>query len=176
MSKENVDLIRNLYDGFAKGDVPAVLAGFDPEIVWNEAENFPYADGNPYCGPDAVLQGVFMRLGSHHACPTSRSVRRGHQGAKDDRYMPPGQGPSFRRPAPTRMAAGSPRRSHSAPCPTRDKVHSTRSSAACERCHDGLNNRALLHLPLRLNNQTGSTSAATILLFGIFRDLLTNFL
>jgi len=64
MSKENVDTIRNLYDLFAKGDVPTVLAGLDPKIEWNEAENFPYADGNPYIGPDAVLEGVFMRLGS----------------------------------------------------------------------------------------------------------------
>jgi ketosteroid isomerase-like protein len=36
----------------------------DPEIEWNEAENFPYADGNPYIGPDAVVEGVFSRLGS----------------------------------------------------------------------------------------------------------------
>ena len=64
MSKENVSTIRNLYDLFAKGDVPTVLAAFDPEIEWNEAENFPYADGNPYVGPDAVLQGVFIRLAS----------------------------------------------------------------------------------------------------------------
>jgi ketosteroid isomerase-like protein len=64
MSQENVNAIRNLYDLFAKGDVPTVLAGFDPNIEWNEAENFPYADGNPYVGPNAVLEGVFMRLGS----------------------------------------------------------------------------------------------------------------
>ena len=35
----------------------------DPAIVWNEAEGFPYADKNPYVGPQAVLEGVFMRLG-----------------------------------------------------------------------------------------------------------------
>ena len=64
MSQENVNAIRNLYDLFAKGDVPTVLAGFDQNIEWNEAENFPYADGNPYIGPNAVLEGVFMRLGS----------------------------------------------------------------------------------------------------------------
>jgi hypothetical protein len=34
-----------------------------PDIVWNEAENFPYADGNPYCGPEAILAGVFARIG-----------------------------------------------------------------------------------------------------------------
>ena len=34
-----------------------------PSIIWNEAENFPYADQNPYVGPGAVAQGVFARLG-----------------------------------------------------------------------------------------------------------------
>jgi ketosteroid isomerase-like protein len=64
MSQENVDLVRGMYDAFAAGDVPTVLENFDPEIVWNEAENFPYADGNPYVGPQAVVDGVFARLGS----------------------------------------------------------------------------------------------------------------
>jgi hypothetical protein len=36
----------------------------DPSIEWNEAENFIYADRNPYVGPQAVLEGVFTRLGS----------------------------------------------------------------------------------------------------------------
>ena len=61
MSKENVALIRGIYDGFAAGDVAAVLGAMSPDIVWNEAENFPYADGNPYVGPQAVAEGVFAR-------------------------------------------------------------------------------------------------------------------
>ncbi len=36
----------------------------DSSIEWNEAENFIYADRNPYVGPQAVLEGVFTRLGS----------------------------------------------------------------------------------------------------------------
>ncbi len=32
-----------------------------PDIAWNEAENNPYADGNPYIGPEAVLDGIFAR-------------------------------------------------------------------------------------------------------------------
>lgn len=62
MSKENVGLVQSMYAAFASGDVPAVLEAMDPEIVWNEAENFPYADGNPYVGPDAIVEGVFMRM------------------------------------------------------------------------------------------------------------------
>ncbi|PHQ81985.1 MAG: DUF4440 domain-containing protein [Phycisphaera sp.] len=61
MSEENITLIKNLYDAFAAGDVPAVLGAMSPHIIWNEADNFPYADGNPYIGPEAVLNGVFAR-------------------------------------------------------------------------------------------------------------------
>lgn len=66
MSQANVETIRGVYAAFAKEDVPAVLSKFDPNIEWNEAENFLYAGGNPYVGPDAVL-GVIMRLGSEWA-------------------------------------------------------------------------------------------------------------
>lgn len=61
---ENLQLIRNLYAAFGTGDVPTIVATLSPDIVWNEAENFPYADRNPYHGPDAILEGVFARLGS----------------------------------------------------------------------------------------------------------------
>lgn len=61
MSKENVRLIQGIYDAFASGDVAGVVARMSPDIIWNEAENFPYADGNPYVGPDAVVKGVFAR-------------------------------------------------------------------------------------------------------------------
>ncbi|MGZ8285239.1 MAG: nuclear transport factor 2 family protein [Allosphingosinicella sp.] len=64
MSQENVALIRSIYDAFAAGDIPGVVGAMSPDMVWNEAENFPYADNNPYCGPEAILGGVFARLGS----------------------------------------------------------------------------------------------------------------
>jgi ketosteroid isomerase-like protein len=64
MSGENVELVRSIYAAFAAGDVPGVVARMAPDMVWNEAENFPYADGNPYRGPDAIFGGVFARIGS----------------------------------------------------------------------------------------------------------------
>jgi len=64
MSQENVRIVRGLYEAFGKGDVPTVLGQMDQGIEWNEAENFIYADRSPYIGPQAVLEGVFMRLGS----------------------------------------------------------------------------------------------------------------
>lgn len=64
MSQSNLDVIQGIYAAFARGDIPAVLGAMSPDIVWNEAEhNLPLADGNPYVGPQAVLEGVFMRLG-----------------------------------------------------------------------------------------------------------------
>src|SRR5260221_4491490 len=61
MSAENVALIRGLYDAFTAGDVGGVLGAMSPDIVWNEAENFIYADQNPYVGPMAIATGVFTR-------------------------------------------------------------------------------------------------------------------
>lgn len=64
MSETSVEVVRSMYDAFGTGDIPAVLARMDPEVEWNEAENFPYADNNPYIGPEAVVEGVFARLGT----------------------------------------------------------------------------------------------------------------
>ena len=64
MSQDNVALVEAIYAAFAAGDVPGVLSRMSPDIVWNEAENFPYADRNPYLGPEAILTGVFARLGT----------------------------------------------------------------------------------------------------------------
>lgn len=65
-SPENIGIIDNLYKAFGTGDIPSVLAAMDDHIVWNEAEGNTYADGNPYIGPDAVLKGVFSRIGEDH--------------------------------------------------------------------------------------------------------------
>jgi ketosteroid isomerase-like protein len=64
MSEDNAAVVRSMYDAFGRGDVPAVIGALDPEVEWLEAENFLYADRNPYVGPQAVLDGVFMRLGA----------------------------------------------------------------------------------------------------------------
>jgi ketosteroid isomerase-like protein len=64
MSADNVSLVKGIYQAFGTGDVPAVVAAMSPDIVWNEAENFPYADGNPYVGAEAILGGVFARIAS----------------------------------------------------------------------------------------------------------------
>ncbi len=61
---ENLEIVKGMSDAAAKGDFPAFLGAMDLNIEWNEAENFPYADRNPYIGPQAVAEGVFGRIGA----------------------------------------------------------------------------------------------------------------
>ena len=57
----NRELIEDLYGCFAAGDVPAILGMMSDDIEWTEADGFPLA--GTYVGPQAVLEGVFTRLG-----------------------------------------------------------------------------------------------------------------
>jgi ketosteroid isomerase-like protein len=57
----NREIVENAYASFAKGDVPAALGAMAGDINWIEADGFPLA--GTYVGPQAVLEGVFMRLG-----------------------------------------------------------------------------------------------------------------
>ena len=57
----NKSIVAGAYDSFAKGDVPAVLAGMEEQVEWTEAEGFPTP--GTFLGPQAVVDGVFMRLG-----------------------------------------------------------------------------------------------------------------
>ena len=68
MDKEymsNTEFIRGLYEKFAQGDVPSVLAAFDDNIVWIEAEGTPY--GGTYRSGDEIVQNVFMKLATEWA-------------------------------------------------------------------------------------------------------------
>jgi ketosteroid isomerase-like protein len=58
----NLNTVQDVYKAFAKGDIPTVLGLLSSDIAWTEAEGFPLA--GTYHGPRAVLEGVFMRLGS----------------------------------------------------------------------------------------------------------------
>lgn len=62
MSAENKQKIEGLYAAFGRGDVPHIIGALDPQVEWWEAENFIYADKNPYRGPESVLMGVFGRI------------------------------------------------------------------------------------------------------------------
>jgi ketosteroid isomerase-like protein len=59
----NVETLKGGYEAFGRGDVPAVLGIFDPNIEWSEAEGNPYKpDGKPWIGGDAIVQNLFVRL------------------------------------------------------------------------------------------------------------------
>lgn len=57
----NREIIEGVYASCAQGDVPAVLGAMAEDIRWSEADGFPLT--GTYVGPQAVLDGVFMRLG-----------------------------------------------------------------------------------------------------------------
>ncbi len=62
---DNVSLLKNLYDAFGRGDVPAVLGAMSPDIRWHEAEGNPYMpSGEAWVGPDAIVQNLFIKLGT----------------------------------------------------------------------------------------------------------------
>jgi hypothetical protein len=56
----NKQIIQGAYQAFSEGDVPKVLAAMDDKIEWTEADGFPLH--GTYVGPQAVVDGVFMRL------------------------------------------------------------------------------------------------------------------
>ncbi len=57
MSRSNVEVVRGVYDAFARGDVDAVFAAMEPEVEWDEAPGMPY--GGVYRGREAIMENVF---------------------------------------------------------------------------------------------------------------------
>ena len=57
----NKQIIESGYASFAKGDVPGALNAFADDIQWVEPDGHPL--GGTYVGHQAVVDGVFMRLG-----------------------------------------------------------------------------------------------------------------
>ena len=58
---DNTELVKQVYENFATGNMPAVLAAFDPEIKWHACESLPLVSevSLPLTGPDQVLQYIF---------------------------------------------------------------------------------------------------------------------
>lgn len=59
MSERDVTTVRGAYDAFARQDIPAVLATFDPDIDWYCPDELPY--GGRFHGPEEVV-GYFQAL------------------------------------------------------------------------------------------------------------------
>ena len=60
MSEQNVEFVKDTYEAFGRGDVPAVLGAFAEDIEWFEAEGMPY--GGLHRGREAVAQNVFRPI------------------------------------------------------------------------------------------------------------------
>ena len=58
----NLELIRATYEGKSEDNGRNLLAALAPDAEWTEAEGFPYA--GTYVGADAIIAGVFHRLGT----------------------------------------------------------------------------------------------------------------
>jgi ketosteroid isomerase-like protein len=56
---QNVATVRSAYEAFARQDIPAVLATFDPQIEWTTPEELPI--GGTVHGHDGVV-GFFQNL------------------------------------------------------------------------------------------------------------------
>lgn len=52
MSQSNVETIQGAYEAFARQDIPAVMAAFDPDIEWDSPPSLPW--GGLYRGHDEV--------------------------------------------------------------------------------------------------------------------------
>ena len=58
----NLELIRATYEGKSEDNGRNLLAALAPDATWTEAEGFPYA--GTYVGAEAIIAGVFHRLGT----------------------------------------------------------------------------------------------------------------
>ena len=58
----NLELIRATYEGNSEDNGRNLLAALALDATWTEAEGFPYA--GTYVGAEAIIAGVFHRLGT----------------------------------------------------------------------------------------------------------------
>ena len=59
-TRTNLHLVQQLYEAFARGDMPGVLATLNPAIEWISAEGAPYP--GTFVGPNAIVTNIFARL------------------------------------------------------------------------------------------------------------------
>jgi uncharacterized protein len=62
MPQSPAQVVRGMYDAFARADIPAILGTLDPQIDWRAPENLPH--GGHFIGRDAVGR-FFEGIGNH---------------------------------------------------------------------------------------------------------------
>ncbi|AFZ34725.1 hypothetical protein Sta7437_1154 [Stanieria cyanosphaera PCC 7437] len=58
----NLEIIKSLYRAFDQGDLDTILDLIAPNMEWFESEGIPY--GGKFIGKDAVVTGVFQKIGA----------------------------------------------------------------------------------------------------------------
>ena len=58
----NVQLVKDAYAAFRRGDIDAVVGAMQPDIVWHEAEHSPWHARDGHHGPAEVVTNVFARI------------------------------------------------------------------------------------------------------------------
>jgi ketosteroid isomerase-like protein len=61
MSEQDVSTMRTAYEAFNRGDIPAVLEAFDPQIEWHEPGGGRAPQGT-FSGAESVASDVFARV------------------------------------------------------------------------------------------------------------------
>jgi ketosteroid isomerase-like protein len=60
----DLQVVKDVYERFGRGDIPSLLALFDAAIEWRLAEGHPYSpNGEVWIGPQAVAENFFIRAG-----------------------------------------------------------------------------------------------------------------
>lgn len=64
---KNLEVLKQAYNDFAKGNVEAVISVWHPDIVWSECTGFPFVHGDGiFLGPKAVVEGVFAHIPEYY--------------------------------------------------------------------------------------------------------------
>jgi ketosteroid isomerase-like protein len=62
MSADYKQVVERFYQMYARKDIPATMQLLDPQVEMHPAENFIYATGHPYVGPDEIRNSIFTRI------------------------------------------------------------------------------------------------------------------
>ena len=65
MQQSNSVVMRQIFEDFGKGNIPAVLGAMDANIVWEEPNATGHPWGGTHNGPTGVLNGVFIPIGTN---------------------------------------------------------------------------------------------------------------
>lgn len=64
---KNLEILKQGYKDFAAGNVEAVIAIWQPDIVWAECTGFPFVKGDGiFVGAQAIVEGVFAHIPEYY--------------------------------------------------------------------------------------------------------------